>query len=339
MPQTPVALELQVTKEYLGQDTHLAYLGTLYEEVLQSDTYANGAGSTVARVVDGSLHGYSTTAIAGVANIGNDTNWTGSHFNQANWYVYGRMAWDPDISAEAVADEWTRQTFSNDPAVVTPVTAMLMDSRQAVVDYMTPLGLVHIMASDHHYGPGPWVDNLGRAEWNPVYYHKADAQGIGFDRTATGSNAVEQYFDPVRQTFATRNTVPDALLLFFHHVGWQESMSSGRPLWEELVYRYSLGVDTVGGMRDSWSTVQGFIDAQRFNEVDGFLEIQHWEARWWRDACLQYFRQFANLSIPSGYAEPANALSFYQSLTCPSDVTKPRCPSVYTGSPSPAILF
>ena len=190
MPSTPLALELQITKEYLGQDTHLAYLGPLYEEVLQADTYAKGQGSTVARVVDGSLHGYATTAIAGVANIGSDTNWTGSHFNQANWYVYGRMAWDPDISAATVADEWIRQTLSNDPAVVTPVTAMMMNSRQTLVDYMTPLGLAHIMASTHHYGPGPWVNDLSRPEWNPVYYHKADATGIGFDRTATGSNAV-----------------------------------------------------------------------------------------------------------------------------------------------------
>jgi len=338
MPQTPLALELQVTKEYLGQDTHLAYLGTLYEEVLQADTYASGAGSTVARVIDGSLHGYSTTAMAGVANIGNDTNWTGSHFNQANWYVYGRMAWDPDLDAQTIADEWIRQTFSNDPVVVAPVTEMMIESREAVVNYMTPLGLAHIMASDHHYGPGPWVDDLSRAEWNPVYYHRADAEGIGFDRTASGSNAVEQYFAQVGQTFASRDSVPDEFLLFFHHVGWNEAMSSGRTLWEELVHRYSLGVDTVGAMRDSWNTVEGRIDSQRFNDVAGFLQIQHWEARWWRDACLQYFRQFANLSIPSGYAEPANPLSFYQSLTCPSDVTKPRCPSINTGEPSPTIL-
>jgi alpha-glucuronidase len=248
------------------------------------------------------------------------------------------MAWDPDLSAQAVADEWTRQTFSNDPLVVTPVTEMMMESRPAVVNYMTPLGLVHIMGTDHHYGPAPWVSNLSRAEWNPVYYHKADAQGIGFDRTPSGSNAVEQYFDPVRLTFSTRSSVPDDLLLFFHHVGWQEAMGSGRTLWEELVYRYSLGVDTVGTMRDSWSTVQGYIDDQRFDEVDGFLGIQHYEARWWRDACLQYFRQFASLEIPSGYAQPANSLGYYQSLTCPSDATKPRCPAIYAGSPSPAIL-
>ncbi len=338
MPQTPLALELQITKEYLGQDTHLAYLGTLYEEVLQADTYADGEGSTVARVIDGSLHNYSTTAIAGVANIGSDANWTGSHFNQANWYVYGRMAWDQDLTAQAIADEWVRQTLSNDPVVVEPVTQMLMESREAVVNYMTPLGLVHIMASDHHYGPGPWVDNLGRAEWNPVYYHKANANGIGFDRTSGGSGAVEQYFGPVMQQFANRDTVPDEFLLFFHSVGWGEMMSSGRTVWQELVHRYSLGVDTVGQMRDAWASVEGRVDDARFGAIDDFLEIQHYEARWWRDACLQYFRQFGNQEIPAGYAEPANPLSFYQNLNCPPDVTRPRCTAVYTGSPSPAIL-
>lgn len=338
LTQTPVALELQITKEYLGEDTHLAYLGPLYEEVLQSDTYAKGAGSTVARVVDGSVYDYSTTAIAGVANVGDDVNWCGSHMNQANWYVFGRMAWDPDASAQTVAEDWIRQTFSNDPLVVGPVSEMMMGSREALVNYMTPLGLVHIMGTDHHYGPAPWVSNLDRPEWNPVYYHKADAQGIGFDRTATGSNAVEQYFSEVRDEFGTRSNVPEQFLLFFHHVGWNDSLSSGRTLWEELVYRYSLGVDQVGQMRDTWATIEDRIDAERFGDVADFLQIQHYEARWWRDACLQYFRTFANLSIPTGYAEPANPLSFYQGLTCPTDVTKPRCNEVYTGEPSPAIL-
>lgn len=338
MPNTPLVLEFQITKEYLGEDTHLVYLGPLFEEVLNADTFADGAGSTVARVVDGTLHGYSVTAIAGVANIGDDTNWTGSHFNQANWYVYGRMAWDPDISAEAVAEEWVRLTLSNDPLVVGPVTQIMMGSRQTLVNYMTPLGLAHIMASDHHYGPGPWVDDLDRAEWNPVYYHRADAQGLGFDRTESGSNAVEQYFAPVRDEFANRDTVPDDFLLFFHHVGWGETMSSGRTLWEELVHRYSQGVDEVGAMRDAWATVQGRVDAQRFSEVADFLQIQHYEARWWRDACLDYFQEFANQEIPSGYAAPENSLSFYQGLSCPSDVEKPRCEPINSGQPSPAIL-
>jgi alpha-glucuronidase len=338
MPQTPLALEVQITKEYLGEDTHLAYLGPMYEEVLKADTFAKGAGSTVARIVDGTVDGHTTTAIAGVANIGNDRNWTGSHFNQANWYVFGRMAWDPDASAAAIADEWVRQTLSNDPAVVAPVTSMMMASRQALVDYMTPLGLVHIMGTDHHYGPAPWVSGLQQADWNPAYYHKADAQGIGFDRSASGSNAVNQYFEPVGLQFGSRDSVPDDLLLFFHHVGWQEELKSGRTMWDELVHRYSLGVDAVGTMRNEWATVEGRIDAKRFADVDSFLEIQHYEARWWRDACLQYFASFSKLPIPAGYAAPANNLSYYQGLNCPADVTKPRCTQVYTGNPSPAIL-
>jgi alpha-glucuronidase len=341
MPQTPLALELQVTKEYLGEDTHLAYLGPLYEEVLKADTKVKSSGASVARVIDGTLHQYAVTAISGVANIGSDTNWTGSHMNQANWYVFGRMAWDPDISAEAVADEWVRQTFSNDPAVVKPVVQLMMSSRQALVSYMTPLGLAHIMASDHHYGPGPWVNDLSRVEWNPVYYHKADAQGLGFDRTSKGSNAVGQYSATVGQAFGSRDTVPDDLLLFFHHVGWQDKLaSSGRSLWDELVYRYSRGVDDVGLMRDGWATVKGRIDAKRFDDVAKFLQTQHYEARWWRDACLSYFSSVSKQPIPAGYATPAKTLAEYQGLKsqCPTDVTKPRCTPVYSGNPSPAIL-
>jgi alpha-glucuronidase len=341
MPKTPLALELQVTKEYLGEDTHLAYLGPLYEEVLKADTQAAGAGSTVARIIDGTTHGYSVTAIAGVANIGNDTNWTGSHMNQANWYVFGRMAWDPDISAKSVADEWVRQTFSNDPLLVDPVVQLMMSSREALVSYMTPLGLAHIMASDHHYGPGPWVSDQTRAEWNPVYYHKADAQGIGFDRTAQGSNAVAQYAAGVGQAFGSRTTVPDDLLLFFHHVGWQDKLvSSGRSVWEELVYRYSHGVDEVGTMRETWATVKDRLDAKRFQDVAGYLQTQHYEARWWRDACLSYFSDVSKQAIPSGYAPPAKTLAEYKNLKsqCPTDATKPRCTPVYMGNPSPAIL-
>jgi len=341
MASTPVALELQITKEYLGEDTHLAYLGPLYEEVLKSDTYAKGQGSTVARVLDGTVYNYANTAIAGVSNVGSDTNWNGSHFNQANWYVFGRMAWDPDVSAADVADEWVRQTFSNDPTVVTPVTKMMMDSRQNLVNYMTPLGLAHIMGTDDHYGPGPWINNLSTANWNPFYYHKADATGIGFDRTSTGSNAVSQYSSTVRDKFASRSTVPDDFLLFFQRVKWDDKLaSSGRTVWDELVYRYSAGVDSVQTMRDAWKGVQGYLDAKRFKDVTDFLQTQHYEARWWRDACLQYFASVSKHTISADYAAPAHDLQYYKDLEgkCPSDATKPRCPDVYTGSPSPAVL-
>jgi alpha-glucuronidase len=334
MPRTPLALELQVTKEYLGQDTHLAYLGPLFEEVLHTDTYAQGPGSTVARVIDGSLDAHSMSAIAGVANVGTDRNWTGSHFNQANWYVYGRMAWDPDLSARAVAEEWVRLTLSNAPEVVAPVSQMMLDSRQAVVDYMTPLGLAHLMATGHHYGPGPWVNDLERPDWNPVYYHVASDTGIGFDRTSSGSNAVAQYFPPLRDQLANRSTVPDDFLLFFHHVGWNERMRSGRTLWAELVHRYSRGVDAARAMRTTWDGVRGRIDEQRFGEVAGFLKIQAYEARWWRDAALTYFGQFSHLAIPEGYEPALFPLDVYRHLTCPLDRSRPRCDAVYVDPPA-----
>lgn len=337
MPKTPLALELQITKEYLGMDTHLAYLGPWYQETLRADTHANGEGSTVARVIDGSLHNHTITAIAGVANIGDDTNWTGSHFNQANWYVFGRMAWNPDITAEAVAEEWVRQTFSNDPQVVAPVVDMMMRSHEALVNYMTPLGLTHIMGNDHHYGPGAWLNSLSRPEWNPVYYHKADSQHIGFDRTASGSNAAAQYHAPVRQMFANRNTIPDDYLLFFHRVGWNERLANGRTVWEELVHRYSAGVDEVQTMRNAWASVQQRIDSKRFKEVADFLQIQHYEARWWRDASLSYFSSVNGQPIPNGYARPNHSFSYYRGITCPSDVDKPRCRPIYVGNPSPVL--
>lgn len=343
MPGTPLALELQVTKEYLGADTHLAYLGPLFEEVLQSDTHAKGAGSTVARVVDGTVHGHARSAIAGVANIGSDVNWTGSHFNQANWYAFGRMAWDPDASARDIADEWIRQTFTNDPAVVGPVTTMMLGSRQTLVNYMTPLGLVHLMGTDHHHGPAPWVNDLGIASWNPSYYHRADRTGIGFDRTPArgGSGAVAQYAPAVRDRLASRATVGDDLLLFFHRVGWNDTLaSSGRSVWHELVHRYSAGVDGVQAMRDAWQRVQGRIDTRRFTEVADGLRIQHHEARWWRDASLQYFASVSGKTLPAGYAAPAHGLRWYQDVAgrCPADAARPRCPEVYRGDPSPVIL-
>ena len=273
MPRTPLALEFQITKEYLGQDTHLAYLGPLFKEVLDADTWANGRGSTVARVIDGSLHGYTRTAIAGVSNVGSDSNWTGSQFNQANWYVFGRLAWDHDLSASKVADEWIRMTFTNDARAVATIRGMMMTSREAVVNYMTPLGLAHIMATGHHYGPGAWAD-AGRPDWTPSYYHRADSLGIGFDRTRAGSDAVAQYFPPVRDRYESRSTVPDSVLLWFHHVRWTDRLESGRTVWGELVHRYGAGVDSARAMRRAWARVRPAIDSTRFGEVASFLDIQ-----------------------------------------------------------------
>jgi alpha-glucuronidase len=325
--KTPLMMEFQITKEYLGQDTHLVFLAPLFEEVLRADTRANGKGSTVAKVIDGSLHGYPRTGIAGVSNIGSDRNWTGSQFNQANWYAFGRLAWDHDLTSRAIADEWVRMTFTNEPRAVATIRSMMLTSREAVVNYMTPLGLAHIMATGHHYGPGPWAD-AGRPDWTPSYYHRADSLGLGFDRTATGSNAVAQYYPPVRDRYASRTTVPDSLLLWFHHVRWTDRLSSGRTLWGELVHRYTAGVDSVRAMQWEWRSVRQMIDSARFAEVDSFLSIQAREARWWRDAALTYFQTFSRMAIPTDYAQPEHPLAYYETLRCPTDPRKPRCPGI-----------
>ena len=311
MPHTSLMMEFQITKEYLGQQTHLAYLGTLYEEALKSDTYEHGPGSTVAKVIDGSLDHHPISGIAGVANIGNDADWCGSIFNQANWYVFGRMAWDPEMSARAVADEWVRQTFTNDPAAVTPVVDMMMKSREAVVDYMTPLGLALIMAHGHHMGPGPW-DTIGpREDWKAPYYHRADANGIGFDRVASGY--VAQYHAPLKEQYAKVSTTPEDLLLWFHHVSWDHRMKSGRTLWQELIARYQQGVDDVAAMQATWEKLADDVDPERYAQVRDFLSIQHREAIWWRDACLAYFAQFSKRPFPDGY-KPKYPLGTYEKM-------------------------
>ncbi|HEY4305208.1 MAG TPA: alpha-glucuronidase family glycosyl hydrolase [Gemmatimonadaceae bacterium] len=328
MPKTPLVVELQITKEYLGEDTHLAYLGAYYEEVLKADTWASGRGSTVARVADGSLHGYKRTAIAGVSNVGVDRDWSGSHFNQANWYAFGRLAWDPTASAERIAEDWTRMTWTNDDAAVRSIVHLMMTSREAVVNYMEPLGLVHMMGTDHHYGPAPWIRNL-RPDWTPVYYHRADSVGIGFDRTANGSDAIAQYSPQAARHFGDRDSVPDQYLLFFHHPRWSDTTRAGLTVWNDLVRHYYAGVDTVAAMHRAWRGVRASIDAQRFKDVDDFLTIQEAEAKWWRDAALLYFGTFSRMPLPPGYTPPPRPLDWYMSLHCPADATKPRCPDIY----------
>jgi alpha-glucuronidase len=317
MPQTPLMMEFQITKEYLGQATHLVYMGAYFEEVLDADTYAEGEGSTVAKVLDGSLHEYSVTGIAGVTNIGNDINWSGSHFNQADWYAFGRLAWDPHAPSRQIAADWIRMTFTNDPEFVGPVQDMMMASREAVVNYMTPLGLHHIMGRGHHYGPGPWVAGGGRADWTSVYYHRADSVGLGFDRTATGSDAVSQYFPAVRDRFADRQTVPENLLLWFHRAEWDERMRSGRTLWEEMAFLYNEGVEQVRGMRRVWESMEGKIDEERYQDVKAYLAIQEKEARWWRDSVLLYFQTFSGMPIPAEYEQPEQTLDYYRRLQFP----------------------
>ncbi len=328
MRKTPLMPEFQITKEYLGFSTHVAYLGSLFSETLQADTYARGKGSTVAKRVDGSLFKATTrsplTGIAGVANIGADRNWSGSIFDQANWYAFGRLAWDPDLRPEAIAQEWVRMSFSNDSAVVTPVVDLLLRSREAVVDYMTPLGLHHLMGRGHHYGPAPWDAGSERPDWDPVYYHRADRNGIGFDRSASGSNAAAQYAAPVARVFGNVQRVPEPYLLWFHHVPWDHRMASGRPLWDELVWHYDHGVDEVKQMRATWQQLHGRIDAQRYQQIAAFLAIQQDEAQWWRDASIAYFQQVSGRALPAGTAPPAHPLAYYQALKFPYAPGNPK---------------
>jgi alpha-glucuronidase len=308
MPKTPLMLEVQITKEYLGFATHLVYLGPLYEEALRFDTYAKGAGSSVAKAIDG---------MAGVSNIGARHNWTGSQFDQANWYVFGRLAWNPQFSSRDVAEEWVRMTFSNDGRFVAPTVAMMMGSREAAVDYMTPLGLAHLMAAGHHYGPGPWQGGGARADWTPPYYHRADAAGIGSDRGTGGSNAVSQYAQPLAAQFDDPKLTPEKYLLWFHHLSWDYPMASGRTLWDELVMHYSRGVEYVREMRRTWATLAPYVDSERFAETSAFLAIQEEEARWWRDACIAYFQSVSMRPLPEGVAPPAHSLAEYEAISTP----------------------
>jgi alpha-glucuronidase len=317
MPKTPLFLEVMLAQEYLGFATHLVFHAPLIKETLDADTFARGAGSTVARVVDGSLHAHAVSGMAGVANTGDERNWTGHPFLQANWYAFGRLAWDHQLGAEAIAEEWLRMTYGNDPRFVAPAKAMMLGSREAPVSYMTPLGLHHLMAKDHHHGPGPWVSperERGRADWTAVYYHRADAAGIGFDRSATGSNAVAQYNPPLDGQFGDLQTCPEEYLLWFHHVRWDHVMRSGRTLWDELCHRYTAGVDFVHGMRRTWNELAPYVDHHRHVHVTALLAIQEKEARWWRDACLLYFQTFSKRPFPADCEPPHGSLAEFMAI-------------------------
>ncbi|NTS65549.1 alpha-glucuronidase [Sphingomonas sp. HHU CXW] len=322
MPRTALMPEFQITKEYLGQATHLAYLGPLFAETLRADTMAHGSGSTVARIIDGSIEHHRLTGIAGVANVGRDRDWSGSTFNQANWYAFGRLAWDPALDPRAIAREWAAMTFA--PAIAKRVATMMMPSREAVVDYMTPLGLAHLMATGHHYGPEPWVSGLKRPEWNPVYYHRADRNGIGFDRTASGSNAVAQYAPALARQLSNPATTPPSELLWFHHLRWDHPMPSGRTLWTELVQRYDAGVAQVGDMRRQWNGLRPQVDAERWEKTATFLDIQAREAAWWRDASIAYWSSINGLPLPAGTRPPAHDVRWYEAQRFPHAPGNPQ---------------
>lgn len=315
MPKSKLMMEYQITQEYLGFSTHLVFLPKLYEEVLESDTYKQGKGSTVAKIIEGKPNELS--GMAGVANIGSDLNWTGHPFAQANWYGFGRLAWNPELSSEKIAEEWLQQTFSKDSNFVKTISKIMLQSRESVAKYMTPLGLHHIMATNHHYGPGPWVNDLARPEWNPVYYHKADKNGIGFDRTATGSNALAQYSPEIAQYYGDLKTCPEEYLLWFHHLPWDYKMKNGKILWDNLGIKYQEGVNEVKNMIATWESAKPYIDAERHQEIAQLLTIQLKEAIWWKDACMSYFQTFSNLPFPKEMEIPKHDLEYYKSLQFP----------------------
>jgi alpha-glucuronidase len=317
MPKTPLMMEFQITQEYLGFSTHLVYLSTLFKECLEADTKTSGQMATVANIIDGSIDKHALTGIAGVANIGTDINWCGHPFAQANWYAFGRLAWNHTLTSEAIAEEWIRMTFSNDESLVKPVKDVMMASREVTVNYMTPLGLHHIMGWSHHHGPAPWIKDKHRADWTSVYYHKADSLGIGFNRTATGSDAVKQYSPAVAAKFASLKDCPEEFLLWFHHVPWDYQVKSGRTLWGELCHRYYKGVDDVKWMQQTWQSLKGKVDHERFEEVASLLALQHEEASIWRDACVLYFQTFSKRPIPSTLPTPKHSLEYYKNLTYP----------------------
>ena len=336
MQHTPLIAEFQITQEYLGHSNHLAYLAPMWKEFFKF------------------VPSTSLKAIAGVANIGTDTNWCGHSFAQSNWYAFGRLAWNPSLSSEKIADEWLKQTLYNDELRIkneelsdtdtshsdssspaphssflilnSSLLKMMLDRREAVVDYMMPLGLHHLFAWGHHYGPEPWCTIPGaRPDWLPSYYHKADVQGIGFDRSSTGSNAVAQYPAQLAKLYDKLDTCPEEYILWFHHVPWTYQMKSGRSLWDELCYHYDHGVQQVRNFQKTWDSAEKYVDAQRFHEIQSALKIQARDAVWWKDACLLYFQEFSGMPIPYDVERPIHELKDLQKVHLP--ISNFECPS------------
>ncbi len=305
LKDTKMMMEFQVTQEYLGFSNHLAYLGTMWEECLKSDTYRDGPGTPVSKTI---------SAIAGVANTGQDPNFCGYVFAQANWYAYGRLAWNPELNAETIADEWIRQTFLK-PAGMTdkafeskfiePVRGILMASREAVVNYEMPVGLHHLFGGTH-YGPAPW-DRLGRPDWTPAYYHQADSAGIGFDRTRSGSDNVDQYNEPLASEYNELATCPENLLLWFHHVPWDYKLASGRTAWDEICLHYDAGIKQVEAFRQTWAGLKPYVAPALWEERQrGLLPAHQRPAAAGRRAPARHAHRLADLP-PGPFRPPRHA--------------------------------
>jgi alpha-glucuronidase len=313
MPQTAQMVEFQITQEYLGHSNHLAYLAPMWSEFFD---YVNSKA---------------LKAVAGVANVGDTDNYTGHPFGQANWYAFGRLAWDPTLTPEQIAREWARMTVYTDEnhpqAVEDELVTMMCKSREAVVNYMMPLGLHHLFAWGHHYGPEPWCDIEGaRPDWMPKYYHRADSVGLGFDRSTTGSGASQQYPKPFADEVDNLQTCPDEFVLWFHHVPWSHRLQSGNTLWNELCYRYDLGVKQVAQeMIPAWEHQRSYVKSHLWSDVNDRLSVQLKDAKWWKDACLLYFQQFSQQPIPENVDKPTHTLEQLKQVKLP--ITNYECPS------------
>ena len=306
MQKTSMMVEFQITQEYLGAANHLVYLAPMWKEFF------------------GFVKPSSLKAMAGVANIGDDVNWCGHHFAQSNWYAFGRLAWNPNLTSKQIAEEWLTQTFGEQSNLspltshLSPLLKVMLDSREACVNYMMPLGIHHIFAGTHHYGPEPWYSPKGvRADWTPPYYHKADSIGMGFDRTLTGSANVRQYPDSLCNLYNNIKTCPENLLVWFHHVPWDFCMKSGRTFWDELCHKYNDGVQQARQFLVVWDAMQPYVDAQRFNEVQRKLRIQARDAVWWNNACLLYFQTFSHRPIPQDVEHPVHNLDEMMKFNIP----------------------
>lgn len=311
MPRTPRMAELQITQEYLGHSNHLAFLAPMWSEFFD-------------RVPHVGLKG-----VAGVANIGDSENLTGHPLAMANWYAFGRMAWNPEIDPSQIAHEWLKSNLLSPDtprAIIDLLSEMMTESREAVVDYMMPLGLHHIFAFGHHYGPEPWCDVPGaREDWLPRYYHRADKAGLGFNRTASGSDAVSQYAEPFRSAYSDINSCPEELILWFHHVPWDHKMKSGHTLWDELCLRYQRGVEKATRFEDMWATAKPYVSTEVYDDVMNRLNTQRKDAEWWRDACLSYFQEFSGMPLPEGVPAPKKTLGEYKKIHLP--ISNYECPS------------
>ena len=295
MKNTLMMPEFQITQEYTGESVHTCFLASMWREFFDDIKYG---GSSI-----------DYPAIAGVANIGNDINWCGSDMAQANWYAFGRMAWNPELTPEQIAQEWLSQTFTRSPKFLEPMTKLMCDTREAVVNYMMPLGIHHIFAGNHHYGPEPWYAPRGvRADWTPPYYHKADSLGMGFDRTATGSNNLAQYPAKIRKKY---DTAPE-YLLYFHHISWES-------VWNLLCSKYDAGVKQAEGFAETWKAMKEYVDPERYQSQQRKFDRQAMDAWWWRDACLLYFQTFSNMPLTKNSPAPRFNLEDLQKYTLRMD--------------------